>query len=144
MYHHRQIGVTTLSVSLAAGAMTLALAAGSYHSALISGRVLLLLFCLLFSSLTIEVDATELRHYFGRRFWLKRIPLASIGDVVEERSLWYEGFGIRTTPDGMLYNVSGFRVVAIHLHSGVRSRLGTDDSSALAEAIRTGIPAPPA
>ncbi len=143
MHHHRQIGTVTLAASLAASGMTLAWALRSHYSAVIARVLLFLLPSLLFSSLTIEVDRTEVRHYCGPRFWLKRVALESISAVGEKRSSWYECYGIRVTAEGMLYSVAGFRVVEIRLRSGVRFRLGTDDPAALVAAIRAGIGAPP-
>ncbi len=43
--------------------------------------------------------------------------------------------GIHLTPEGWLYNVSGFRAVAVRLKSGKRFLLGTDEPERLCQAI---------
>jgi hypothetical protein len=46
-----------------------------------------------------------------------------------------EGWGIRITTRGMLYNVSGRDAVEIRLDDGRRFRLGTDDPNGLVAAL---------
>ena len=46
------------------------------------------------------------------------------------------GWGIRLTPYGWLYNVSGLEAVAISLRDGRKFALGTDDPDGLVTAIR--------
>ncbi len=89
-----------------------------------------------FSSLTIEIDEQELRHHFGPGVWKRRIPLAEIAGAAVVPSRWWEGWGIRFTPRGMLYNVSGFGAVEIIIRDGTRFRLGTDQPDRLRDAIR--------
>jgi hypothetical protein len=78
-----------------------------------------LLICLtwLFSSLTVEVDGEELRHYFGPGFWKKTYLLEEIESIKQVRNSWIFGWGIRITPHGWLYNVSGLDAVQIQLRS---------------------------
>ena len=45
------------------------------------------------------------------------------------------GWGIHLTPRGGLYNVSGFRAVAVRLKGGKRFLLGTDEPERVCEAI---------
>ena len=93
------------------------------------------------ATLTIEVDETELRHHFGLGFWRKRVPLDEIVDATRTTSTWIEGWGIRLTFRGMLYNVSGTDAVEFRLRSGRRFRLGTDEPDVLLAALRqAGVP----
>jgi len=96
-----------------------------------------LLVCLtwLFSSLTVEVEGEELRHYFGPGFWKKTYLLEDIESIKQVRNSWIFGWGIRITPHGWLYNVSGLDAVQIQLRSGRRFRIGTDDPEGLINAI---------
>jgi hypothetical protein len=55
------------------------------------------------------------------------------------RSNWREGWGIRVTSRGMLYNVSGTGAVEVRLRSGERFRLGSDEPETLLRAIRAGL-----
>lgn len=82
---------------------------------------------LLFWSLTIELTNDHLSHYFGPNFWKKTYPINSITEIKKSSFPWYYGWGIRLTPKGWMYNVSGFQVLEITFTSGKRILLGTDD-----------------
>ena len=81
---------------------------------------------------TIDVDDTTLEWRFG---WLGRprwrLPIASIARLEPAESSWFEGWGIRFTREGMLYNASGKRCVRIHTVGGRRLRLGSPDPQRL-------------
>jgi len=53
---------------------------------------------------------------------------------------WYYGWGIRLTPHGVLYNVSGFYAVELRLRTGKEFRIGTDVPQELDAAIRQALP----
>ena len=91
----------------------------------------------LFSSLTVEVDQEELRHWFGPGFWRKNYLLSDIDSAEPVRNTWIYGWGIRLTPFGWLYNVSGLDAVQVTLRSGRRFRIGTDDAEGLTAAIQS-------
>ena len=142
MYKHTQIGYLTLIVILVAGLGIFVLGPSGVRPVTGSVAVLLVLSAVLFASLTVEINAGELRFHFGPGFWRKRYPLTEIANAAVARSVWWEGWGIRITPRGMLYNVSGTGAVEITLRSGQHLRIGTDEPEALVQAIRTGISAP--
>jgi len=77
--------------------------------------------------------------YFGPGFWRKDTPLGDIASVERTRSSALEGWGIRITPRGMLYNVAGRDAVEVRLATGRRFRLGTDDPDGLVAAVREHI-----
>jgi len=52
------------------------------------------------------------------------------------RNKWWYGLGIRLTPHGWLYNVSGLDAIEIVRRSGKTFRVGTDEPKALAAALR--------
>src|SRR2546423_372458 len=128
---------------LGAAVGILALGGRSPRPITISVAILLLISGALFSLLTVEVGDGELRFHFGPGFWRKRFSLADVASAEVTRSSWWEGWGIRITPRGLLYNVSGMDAVEIKLRSGQRFRIGTDEPEALAQAIRIAINAPP-
>jgi hypothetical protein len=142
MYRHTQIGYLTLIVLLVAALGIFALGPRSPLPVTIAVAVLLLISAVLFSSLTVEISDGELRIHFGPGFWRKRYALTEVAGADVTRSSWWEGWGIRITPRGMLYNVSGTDAVEIKLRSGQRLRIGTDEPEALAQALRTAIGAP--
>lgn len=93
-----------------------------------------------FSYQTIEVTDTEVVSRFALGIMPKRILLADIVRVEFAPSTWYEGWGIRLTTRGWLYNVSGFGAVEFSTRDGNRMRFGTDDSSNLIAAVEQVIP----
>jgi len=102
---------------------------------------LLVIIAVLFSSLTVEVGDGKLGFHFGPGFWRKRIALSDVAAATPTQSSWWEGWGIRFTLRGMLYNVSGTDAVEIELRSGRRFRIDTDEPEALVQAIQTAMSA---
>ena len=94
-----------------------------------------------FNSLTVVVDSQDFCFWFGPGFWRKRFLLAEIESVCEVKITWLHGWGIRyfVAGDGRrgwLYNVSGFDAVEIKMKNGKYYRIGTDDPSGLAQAVK--------
>jgi hypothetical protein len=142
MYHHTQIGYLTLIVVLVA-ALGIAVSLPSEVRPVSLGvAALLVTIAVLFSTLTVEVGDGELRFHFGPGFWTKRVALSEVAAATPTNSSWWEGWGIRFTLRGMLYNVSGTDAVEIELRSGRRFRIGTDEPEALVQAIQTAMSAP--
>jgi hypothetical protein len=141
MYRHTQIGYLTLIVLLLGALGTFALGQRSPLPVTLVVAVLVLISAVLFSSLTVEISDGELRFHFGPGFWRKRYELTEVAGADVTRSSWWEGWGIRITPRGMLYNVSGTDAVEIELRSGQRFRIGTDEPEALAQALRMAVSA---
>jgi len=92
---------------------------------------------LFFGTLTVEVDHEAVRLRFGVGLIRKTIPLADVQACREVRNPWYVGWGIRLTPTGVIWNVSGYDAVELALPEGKRFRIGTDEPTALAAAITT-------
>jgi len=90
----------------------------------------------LFHSLTVEVTADRLRLAFGPGWIRRNFAVAEIADAERVRNHWYYGWGIRFTPHGWLYNVSGLDAVQVRMRGGKRFRIGTDDPERLVAAIR--------
>ena len=102
------------------------------------------LLVLVFSALTVEVDAEAIRLRFGIGLVRKRIPLAEVKAWRAVRNPWYTGWGIRLGPGYVLWNVSGRGAVELDLASGRRFRVGTDEPAALLAAITRAKGEPPA
>lgn len=80
--------------------------------------------------LTITLTAKEIRwRYNWIRFPGWRIPLSDIRSVETTKSSWYEGWGIRYTTTGMLYNVTGTEAIRLHLKNASSLRLGTQQAA---------------
>ncbi|MFZ6648823.1 hypothetical protein ACO0LO_24075 [Undibacterium sp. TJN25] len=86
----------------------------------------------LLGKLTISIDATHLRWRFGFVGWPAwSVALADISAAEETRSRWLEGWGIKYTKQGMLYNAYGTAAVRIHRVNGKSFRLGCSDPKRL-------------
>jgi hypothetical protein len=90
----------------------------------------------LFPSLTVAIQEEELLLQFGPGLIRKRFKLNEIGSCQAVKNPWYYGWGIRQTPQGMLFRVSGLNAVQIKLITGKEYLIGTDDPQELEESIR--------
>jgi hypothetical protein len=90
----------------------------------------------LFASLTVSVEGRCLAWHFGPGHLKRSVALDEICEAVPVTNPWYFGWGVHLTPFGWLYNVSGFEAVEVRLKSGKRFRLGSDEPTRLAAAIR--------
>lgn len=136
MYRHTQRGDLILvlvggSWLLVAG---LSLVAGP-HPVALAVLAVLTATLVIFASLTVEVDRGRLSIGFGSGFWRKSWPLEELRSWRTVRNPWWYGWGVRLTPSGWLYNVSGFSAVEIELGDGRRARIGTDDPDGLVAAL---------
>ncbi|HSI47970.1 MAG TPA: hypothetical protein VLA61_06855 [Ideonella sp.] len=85
-----------------------------------------------FGRFSVSLDATRLRWSFGWLGWPRgQVLLADIAHVAPARSRWTEGWGIRATRDGMLYNLRGLQAVQLTLRDGRTIRIGCSDPAAL-------------
>ncbi len=97
--------------------------------------IILLLAFVLFGWLTVEIDVRRLHIAFGVGLIRRSISLNTISAFAPVRNRWYYGWGIRLTPHGILYNVSGLDAVELLLDDGRRVRVGTDEPDALVRAL---------
>lgn len=140
MYEHTQKG-TLPRVALGSTAVLmayLAIVTGGRPVA-VAGTAFFVALLLLFHSLTVQVSADVVSLRFGvgvvhKEFAVRRIEKAEV-----VTNPWYYGWGIRLTPRGWLYNVSGFSAVEVTLDGGRRVRIGTDRPEDLLAAIARAI-----
>ncbi len=139
-YEHTQVGY--LIISAMAAVMVLigvVLANAGINWIAIGVLVVIAVALVLFSSLTVVIWEEELEARFGPGPIRKRCKLNEIESCQVVKNHWYYGWGIRLTPHGVLYNVSGFHAVEIKLRTGKKFRIGTDVPQELEEAIRQAI-----
>jgi hypothetical protein len=98
--------------------------------------VVLAVVLVLFHSLTVVIREEELVVQFGPGIIRKRFKLNEIESYQTVRIPWYYGWGIRFTPQGMVFRVSGFNAVQVRLITGKEYLIGTDVPQELEEAIR--------
>ena len=136
-YEHTQPGYLLAGAVGAAGLLILGLMLVLGPN-LVPAIVLCVLVAVLatMARLTVSVTPRDLRIRFGpvgliRKQW----PVAEIVSATSVTNPWYYGYGLRYTPRGALYNVSGRYAVEILLFSGKTFRIGTDEPETLCRAI---------
>lgn len=142
-YEHTQSGTLMRVIfgwgAVACGAIAALLALHGPSSArvpVLIGSVLVV--CLfLFHSLTVNVSRDCIMLRFGIGLIRKRFAVTDVRNAVIVRNRWYYGWGVRLTPHGWLYNVSGLDAVEIEFRNGRRYRIGTDEPAELLAAIKT-------
>ena len=85
--------------------------------------------------LTVKVGDGVLKLQFGLGVIRKRFLLEEIRAYRVVKNPWYYGWGIKFTPRGWLFNVSGFSAIELEMTSGKTYRIGTDDPEGLAIAL---------
>ena len=136
-YEHAQIGYLVLTVVAAAMVLIgVILATAGMSWAGIAVLVILGMVLVLFSGLTVTIWDDTLEVRFGPGLIRKRFKLQDIESWQIVKNPWYYGWGIRLTPHGYLYNVSGFHAVEIKLRRGARYLIGTNVPRELEEALR--------
>jgi hypothetical protein len=140
IYRHTQIGYIILAL-LGIGTailLTLMLTLGlNVVGAGVCAALFLVFF--LFGTLTVEVSAEKLSFRFGVGLIRKSITISDIERCAITYFPWYYGWGIRYTPHGWLYCVSGLTAVTMELKSGKAVQIGTDDAGGLCSAVTNAI-----
>lgn len=115
----------------------------SNRTSSLSARVvvaLTLLIAMLFVTLTIRVDPVRVSWSFGPGLIRGSVEVAEI-TAVRPITTSATGWGMRQTPSGWLYNVSGHDAIQLDLQNGRQIDLGTDDTSALLSALDVALKA---
>jgi len=139
-YEHTQVGYLII-VAMAAVMVLIGivLAKAGINWIAIGALIIIAVALVLFASLTVVIWEEELEVRFGPGLIRKRFKLNEIESCKVVKNHWYYGWGIRLTPHGILYNVSGFYAVAIKLRTGRQYRIGTNAPQELEEAIRRAL-----
>jgi hypothetical protein len=96
---------------------------------------LLIAIIVLFSTLTTLVNDKELKIKFGIGIIHKEFLISEIESLKKIKTKWYYGWGIRITPTGWLFNVSGFDAIEIKMENGKIYKIGTDEIEKLENVI---------
>ena len=140
-YEHTQIGhviiLFLLAIILIASCGWIGSASHRETPLIIS--IILPVCLILFYRPRITIEDETLRASFGPGIIRKRVRLAETVGCESIRIRWWYGWGVRLTPYGWLYNVSGFDAVAITLRDGKRFALATNDPDGLTAGIRDAI-----
>jgi hypothetical protein len=141
-YEHRQGGGFTrftfiLAVALMPALYLLDPKAGP---ALLIATPLLLLAFAAFDGLTVRIDGQALSWRFGHLgFPRGHVALTDIASAAVTRTTFWEGWGIRRTRRGWLYNVSGYDAVLVTRRDGKTFLLGSDEARKLKSALDSSL-----
>ena len=139
-YEHTQVGYLIIVAIVAAMVLIgIILATAGINWIALAVLVVLAVALVLFPSLTVIIWEEELVVQFGPGLIRKRFKLNEIQSCQAVKIPWYYGWGIRLTPNGMLFRVSGFQAVGINRRTGKKYLIGTDVPQELEEAIRQAI-----
>jgi len=142
-YRHTQVGYVTIAMVSAVIALILFLLVFLAFSWLSVGVLVILVTCLVFfPTLTVTVNADALAISYGPGLIRKRFALEGIESCRTVKNPWYYGWGLRLTPRGWLFNVSGLQAVELRMHSGCHYRIGTDEPDRLEAALRRALGQP--
>ncbi len=135
-YKHTQIGYLLLTlysiVVLFVGYLNIMT---DFHPFALTGLIIILIVLWIFTRLTVTVDDRMIKIQFGLRIIRKVFLLKDIEAHRVVKNPWYYGWGIRFTPRGWLFNVSGFSAIELRMKNGKQYRIGTDDPDNLARAL---------
>jgi hypothetical protein len=136
-YRHTQRGTWLLAI-LAAAVFVIVIISSfkgwQWNSSVAIG--IFVIASMLFPTLTVEIEGDRLKCWFGIGLIRKEFDLAEIVEAKAVRNRWHYGLGIRYTPHGWLFNISGLDAVELALKSGKHFRIGTDEPERLVAAIR--------
>ena len=136
-YRHTQIGylLTILYGGVVVFIGYLNVLTGFNNPFALAALIVLLVVLKFFSSLTVTVDDQVIKIQFGLGVFPKVFQLKDIESYAVVKNPWYYGWGIRYTPRGWLFNVSGYSAIELQMNNGKRYRIGTDEPDRLAGAI---------
>lgn len=97
--------------------------------------VIMLFVLVLFASMTVAVDDQMIKIKYGLGVISKRFLLKEIDSFRVVKNPWYYGWGIRYTPRGWLFRVSGHSAIELQMKSGKLYRIGTDEPGRLAKVL---------
>ncbi len=139
-YEHTQVGYLIIVVMAAVMVLIgIVLAKAGINWIALGVLIFIAVALVLFSSLTVVIWEDELEVRFGPGLIRKRFKLNEIESCKIVKNHWYYGWGIRLTPHGWLYNVSGFYAVEIMLRAGKKYRIGTNVPQELEVAIQSAL-----
>ena len=143
IYQHTQTGLLTrrllraISIITAGSGLFVALRSTLRSIPLLASSAIVFVCATLFDSLTVRVSHDLVEISFGIGIIRKQFDVGNIRRASVVKNKWYYGWGIRLTPHGWLYNVSGLDAVEILMDNGKQYRIGTDQPNELHNAINS-------
>ncbi|MFH1639894.1 MAG: hypothetical protein ABIB93_06280 [Chloroflexota bacterium] len=136
-YERTQVGYVIM-VALAAGLLLVVrlMITNGFKPVTLGVSILLVGSLIVFSSLKVIIWDDVLEIQFGPGPIRKKFPLSEIVSCQTVKIPWYYGWGVRLTPRGWLYRVSGFQAVEVLMKTGKRYLIGSDAPGEIEEAIQ--------
>lgn len=139
-YKHTQIGYFFLTVYGAVLLILISLFIFTDYSLLtMVGLIIMLIALGIFASMTVKISAQKMKIQLGLGAIRKHIPIKDIETYRVVTHPWYYGWGIRYTPRGWIYRVSGNSGIELQMKSGKLYQVGTDESQKLAAALNQAL-----
>ena len=136
VYKHTQVG-TFLIISYSAVILFLGILyiLTDFNPIALVGLTIMLVVLGLFATLTVQVGDQKIRIHFGFGLIRKDFLIKEIVGYRVVENPWTYGWGIRFTPRGWLYSVSGFSAIELQMKCGLIYRIGTDEPDNFAKAL---------
>jgi hypothetical protein len=148
LYEHTQAGWPTRVALLAVamifvGSTMLAgpVEVGTADVVMLAGATAALVVGWLWSSLTVRIADGALRLQFGLGVPRRTIRLSDIDSLEVTRTRFWDGWGLRRTRRGWLYNVSGYDALLVRCKDGRALLVGTDEPRKLKAALERALSA---
>jgi hypothetical protein len=90
----------------------------------------------MWGSMTVRIQDGQLRIRFGLGWPRRTVTLSDISAVEITRTSFFDGWGVRWTRRGWLFNVSGYDAVLLQLHGGRSLLVGSDEPRRLKDALQ--------
>lgn len=134
-YEHTQTGMVIIAMVGTSAVLAAVAAAVTREAGPAVVAILLIVVLTQMATLTTRVADGVLDVRMGVGLIRRRIVLRDVSRVDVVRNSWIWGWGIRWTPRGWLWNVSGTRGIQLTYRSGRRFRIGSDEPEPLAAAV---------
>ena len=135
-YKHTQIGYLLLT---AYGAVILIIISlfifTDFKLQAMIGLFIMLIALGIFAAMTVKVSDQKMKIQFGLGAIRKEFLIRDIETFREVKHPWHYGWGIRYTPRGWIFRVSGNSGIDLQMKSGKLYRIGTDEPQVLAKVL---------
>ena len=134
-YRHTQIGYILIGIVSILTIYFSFIVMITKEKSILFSFLIVVIILFLFSTLTVIVNDNGVQLKFGVGLIHKEFNRNQIIKCKIIRTKWYYGLGIRMTPTGWLYNVSGLDAVEIEMNNGKLYKIGTDEPEKLKKEI---------
>ena len=140
MYKHTQVGYfLIITYSLVILFLCVLNILTDFHPIPLIGLIIMVIVLGFFATLTVKVTDRRIGIQFGWGVLRKGFHLKDVEAYQVVKNPWYFGWGIRYTPRGWLFRISGRSAIELKMKSGKIYRIGTDEPNRLAKALNEAL-----